>query len=194
MGNLLSEVPTNFDEYIRDDYKNYPPMTVSIYKGRMLQETFEAPSGFDFHRFVDKNRPWFADTTDGSIPREFGIIVDGKAYRRISKHDRKELEISCDGKSYRGIYKIDNDIRHYISDELKTPPMRIVVYDNCESVYEFDAPSGFDLKAYATRLPGATLFPGRPSPNPDIVRVSTYNGREYIGYYERPPVDIKEPE
>jgi hypothetical protein len=48
MGNSLSDVPTNFDEYINEKMKHYPLMTVSVYKDGELRGTFEAPNGFDF--------------------------------------------------------------------------------------------------------------------------------------------------
>jgi hypothetical protein len=38
MGNQFSAVPNNFDEYIDENKRHYPPMTVSIYKDGELRE------------------------------------------------------------------------------------------------------------------------------------------------------------
>lgn len=169
MGNTSSNVPTNFDNYMSEHEKDRPPMTVSVYKNDKLQTTFEAPSGFDLHKFAKRNQ------------RGFSI----SSFSLINKNGQQGLDVNADGKRYIGIYKIDSDLNHYISEELKTnPPMIVSVREKYKIIEQFEAPSGFDLKKYAARFPYDKIMDLSDIWQTDgEVKVNTYGSREYTGVY-----------
>jgi hypothetical protein len=171
MGNQIS-APSNFDEYILEEYKNRPLMTVEIYDNDILKVTFEAPSGFDPKKFVESQRSFGISLTIGFL---------------INKNEQQGYEYTVNSRRYKFSYKIDNNIDHYISENLSTPPMRVTVYENYRQIREFESPRGFDLKAYAMRLPYDELQPNfNISSDHGIMKVNT-NNHEYVGHYLKYP-------
>jgi hypothetical protein len=125
MGDKLSDVPSNFDEYINENEQHYPPMIVFIYKDGVLQEIFDAPSGFDLNKFTTRN----------NNPRKISI----SSFGLIDQDGQQELDVNANGKRYIGIYKIDSNLNHYISKKLKgTLPMIVYFekYHNIVNVFE----------------------------------------------------------
>jgi hypothetical protein len=184
MGNLFSEVPTDFDEYIIDNKRHYPPMTITIYKNDVLQETFEAPGGFDLERFA-------------AVRNQSNRKISFTSSSKIDEDERQGYNVYADDKKYVGIYKINSDLNHYISEELKgKPPMTVYVSRNYNIVDMFDAPSGFDLRKYALRFPGTEIMElSDPFQRDGEISVATYSGRSYKGVYKKVYEEpIKEPE
>jgi hypothetical protein len=176
MGISVSTISTNFDDCIDPSKRHYPPMTVSVYQNEVLQETFEAPPGFDLVKFAGNKR-------------RIGISLTTSFL--INKHDQQGLEVFVNHNRYVGIYKIDPDPNHYISEELRgKPPMIVSVYDSITLTEQFEAPSGFDLDKYATRFPNDRLldpsnFPQKAGEKVILTSGGKYGHRRYVGVYKK---------
>jgi hypothetical protein len=78
-------------------------------------------------------------------------------------------------------------LNHYISEELKGKPPMIVYIKKWSSVMDaFDAPSGFDLKKYASRYSHDSLMKLSDQwQSEGEIRVDTYGSRSYTGVYKK---------
>lgn len=193
MGVTVSTILTKSDDYIDPNKTHYPPMTVSVYETETLQETFEAPSGFDLKKFANNKT-------------KFGFYMITSVL--INEKDRQGITVYVNDKRYVGIYNIDHDPNHYISDTLRDrPPMTVTVHEfilNERFNESFEAPSGFDLDKYAARFPDDRLvkstFNYEKGDQKKVITLGEGGFRQYVGVYkkvEEEPISVcvsKEPD